>query len=137
MIHRNVLKTATALVAAFGVTLGSGCGSSATDFPQPTILSVNAGVEGQTGVAGQPLAMPISVHVVDQNGSPMQGETISWTIRAGGGSVNRISSVTDIDGNATTIWTLGPTPGPNRLQATTLNALIRFIDATGVAAPAP
>lgn len=122
------------LAVLMAVALAGAACSDTSDVPMPTILSINAGVDGQTGVVNQPVPTPVSVHIVDQFGAAMATSPVTWTVRSGGGHVSQTTTVTNFDGDATTVWTLGPTVGPQSLQATTSNALIRIINVTAVAA---
>lgn len=47
------------------------------------------------------------------NGEPQAGETINWSSTAG--TLGGASSVTDADGKASIVWTLGTTPGTQTL----------------------
>ena len=78
-------------------------------------LLVTAG-DNLTGTVGGTLGTAHEVRVTDSNGNPVAGVTVVWT-PIGGGSVNPTGSVTDADGRATTIRTLGPTPGPQTTTA--------------------
>src|SRR5687768_12299299 len=93
LMRNGMIETAARMAAVLVIGLGSaGCGlfgSDVSDVPVPTILSINAG-DGQTGVVNQPVPTPVSVHIVDQNGNPMQGYAITWTVRSGGGRVDNI-----------------------------------------------
>ena len=81
----------------------------------PTELEIYSG-NGQVGTAGVALAAPVVVQVVDQEGAGLAGQTVSWSVATGEGSVTP-SSVTNADGYASASWTLG-NPGPNTLTAT-------------------
>jgi hypothetical protein len=135
-MRNGVIETAARLAAVVLVGFGSAAcglfGSDVSDVPVPTILTIVAG-DGQTATVNQPVPTPVSVHIVDQYNNAMQGYAITWTVRSGGGRVDNTTTVTNLDGNATTVWTLGPTVGTQSLQATTTNALVRIINVTAVA----
>ncbi len=129
---RRALFTATSilLTAAFAA-----CASDNVNNPTVgTTLTANTGVNAQTGTVGQALALPISVHLTDQNGTAVPGVAISWTV-TGGGSVDSASSTTNSSGDAITYWTLGTAAGIDSLQAATSNGVSLVITAT--AAPGP
>jgi hypothetical protein len=138
-MRNGMIETAACMAAVVVVGfVSAGCGlfgSDVSDVPVPTILTIVAG-DGQTGTVNQPVPTPVSVHMVDQFNNAMQGYAITWTVRSGGGRVDNTTTVTNLEGNATTVWTLGPTVGPQSLQATTTNALVRIINVTAVAANA-
>jgi F420-0:gamma-glutamyl ligase len=81
--------------------------SNTTTGLTATTITANAATNAQTGVVGTALAQPVAVIVADQNGAPLANATVNWAVTAGGGSVASSTSVTDANGNATVVWTLG------------------------------
>src|SRR5918992_2518160 len=81
----------------------------------PTELEIYSG-NGQVGIAGMALDSQVVVQVVDQEGAGLAGQTVSWSVATGEGSVTP-TSVTNAEGLAAATWTLG-NPGPNTLTAT-------------------
>jgi PKD repeat protein len=73
--------------------------------------------DNQTGPAGSVLGQPLVVEVTDAFGNPIPGVSITWTAE-GGGSVSERSNVTDRDGRASVLRTLGPAAGPQATVAT-------------------
>jgi hypothetical protein len=65
------------------------------------------GGSGQTGALGAPLAEPLSIRVVGNDGKPFAGAQVSWSVVTGGGSVTPLTSTTGSDGIAQTVWALG------------------------------
>ncbi len=139
--HRNTFTLCIALVTA----VVAGCQSSdssnmvtpfAPAVPTATNIVANAGSDQQSDTAGRTLPKPVAVHVADQSGTAMPGVMVTWTVTAGGGSVASPTSVTDANGNATAIWTLGPTIGQNMLTATLPSGAAMTFHATGIAASA-
>src|SRR5690348_674914 len=57
------------------------------------------------------------VRVTDSNNRPVQGQTVAFSVTAGGGSVAPSSAATTADGVASARWTLGPAAGPQKLTA--------------------
>jgi hypothetical protein len=94
-----------------------------------TSISVSTG-NGQVGLTSQPLAQPIVVHVLDQNGASLANAVVTWTVLSGGGSVGAATSQTDVNGNASITWTMGPTAGADSLHAAIANAAAVTIAAT-------
>ncbi len=96
---------------------------------QPTTL-VRQSVANQNGTVGQPVAAPPSVKVTDQNGNPVQGVTVTFSVSQGGGTVSdgsgtggTASVATSATGVATlAAWTLGTTAGANAVSATATGA---------------
>jgi hypothetical protein len=74
---------------------------------------------GQSGTIGQPLATPLTVSLTTASGDPLVGDTISWTIMVGSGSLSATSGVTDAAGHASVNWTLGNENGAQSVQAST------------------
>ena len=72
--------------------------------------------DGQTGIVGSTLAVNPTVQVVDTNGAPIEGATVSFSVLSGGGTVAS-SSITDTNGYASTTWTLGSIAGTNTMEA--------------------
>ncbi len=83
------------------------------------------------GAPGFALADTLKVRVEDAGGSPRQGVTVTWQVRAGGGSIAPIADTTDANGVAAAIWTLGGTPGPNELRASSSDESSVTFRATG------
>ena len=97
--------------------------------PVATSITVNSG-NGQVGLVSQPLALPIVVHVSDQSGISLTNAVVDWTVLTGGGSVSAVTSRTDDNGNASVIWTMGPTVGAVSLRAEIVNGAAVTITAT-------
>jgi len=89
-----------------------------------TVVLVPASAEsvagdGQTGIIGVPLTEPIEVRILDAGGGPIRGERVTFAVQEGGGSVFPFNPLTDLDGVASTQWTLGPNPAlPQKVTAT-------------------
>jgi hypothetical protein len=81
----------------------------------PAELVIAAG-DDQDGTAGAVLPQQVVVRVVDEDGIGLGGQTVSWRVATGEGSATP-TSVTNDDGFAGAVWTLG-NPGPNTLTAT-------------------
>ena len=100
--------------------------------PAPQTVEDVSG-HGQEGVAGAVLVQPFVVEVRDQNGSPLAGTTVTFTVTAGGGTLSATTDTTDADGRALTTLTLGRQPGPNTVQATVDGVEPVTFTATGLA----
>jgi hypothetical protein len=94
-----------------------------------TSITVSTG-NGQVGLVGQPLAQPIVVHVLDQNGASLANAVVTWTVTFGGGSLSAPTSQTDANGNASITWTMGPAAGADSLHASIANGVSVTIAAT-------
>jgi Domain of unknown function (DUF1929) len=108
---RNVTVAAGATVEAiFAVT----CAPIVRTAAKLELVSGN----GQNAGAGQKLANPAAVRVLDAANAPLASVTVTWAVTVGGGSVSPISGPTNAQGIATTEWTLGNLAGPQSLTAT-------------------
>jgi hypothetical protein len=114
-------RVAVLLPLALGLLIGglAGC-SGGSDGPPPEPATVALADAGTTlaGTVGADLAAPVRVRVTASDGRAVRGTTVSWTA-ANGGRATPASSVTDADGIATTVWTLGSTAGVQSLVAAT------------------
>ena len=88
-----------------------------SDEPTPNRLDLVSG-DRQTGTVNTRLAEDFVVLVVDSNNHGIAGQTVTFTIRAGGGSLSKTSTTSDDAGKARTRLTLGSAPGTNRVEAT-------------------
>jgi|SRR5690349_2688684 CARDB len=102
---------------------GSTCCFSQIGWALPAIMSKNAG-DGQTAGVGTAVPTPPSVVLRDSGGTPIEGDTVRFTVGSGGGSVTGATQVTDQNGVATVgSWTLGSAAGTNTLIATSNGAV--------------
>ncbi|WP_419858639.1 hypothetical protein [Candidatus Palauibacter irciniicola] len=100
--------------------IAAGCGDADTAAPTetgPASIVVLAGGD-QRGVPARPPAETIAVRVLDADGRPVGGSTVTFQPEPGHGSTDPASTISDAGGEATTTWTLGATPGPQRLAVT-------------------
>jgi hypothetical protein len=108
--------TLTATVAGLPpvtFTANTGAGAPAT------VILISG--DTQTAPAGAALPLPLVVEVRDVLGVPVQGATVSWAT-PDGGSLNPTSGSTGANGQAQTLWTLGPT-APTQAATATVGAL--------------
>jgi len=94
--------------------------------------------DGQTAVAGAPVAVRPAVTVLDSQSTPLAGVTVTFRVVGGAGSVTGGSAITDGSGAAEVGgWTLGSVTGANRLEAAVDGLPAISFEATAVAgAPA-
>ncbi len=103
--------TVRASAAGLSVTFSALAVASVPD----SLLKISG--DGQSATIGVTLPDSIVVRVVDQNGSPMAGQQVVWSVTGGGGSVTPGAVTTDRYGKARAVWTLGSAPGTNEVQA--------------------
>jgi len=91
--------------------------SDTTATPRiPSALAITSGND-QTVLVNAAAASPLVVTVLDQNGSPLSGVTVTWTISSGTGSLSTTSVVSDVNGLASVSFTAGTDPGTVGISA--------------------
>ena len=100
----------------------------------PQSLAKVSGDE-QEGPAGGPLAEPFVVSVLDQNGDPLTGTTVTFGVTAGGGTLSATADTTDENGRAAATLTLGSNPGGNTVEIRVAGLNRTTFTALGVAIP--
>jgi len=101
-------------IAAGLVVLVECARESATAPAAEPVMRIAAG-DGQTGLPGDTLPVPLRVHVVQGGGAPAPGYTITWEISSG--AVVSPSTVTDDSGDAATRIVLGQDTGEVIIRA--------------------
>ncbi|HVM44018.1 MAG TPA: Ig-like domain-containing protein, partial [Gemmatimonadales bacterium] len=96
-----------------------------------TLALVSGG--GQTGGVDTLLSQPITVQV-DSAGVGISGYLVDFAVATGGGSVSTTGVLTNAAGQASTNWTLGPTPGTQSLSVTAPGATPLTVTATATGA---
>lgn len=98
--------------------------------------------DNQQSTAGLELTDPFVVEVRDQNGDPLQGIQVTFTITAGNGKLGGKYTVenvtTDSNGRAKTTLTLGTHPGTNTVKASVAGIVEDYettFNAIGVGTP--
>jgi uncharacterized protein (TIGR03437 family) len=124
----------------FGPRLGSGTFIATIGFTQtsifpipfivttgaPSTVQVTQG-NNQIGNAGQKLPLALLVHVTDSGGNTIVGAPVAWQVlTAGAVTLSNVVSITDHNGNASAVATLGAIGGVAQVQATAGNASATF-----------
>ncbi len=91
--------------------------SATTETPISLSLATENSGDGQSGVIGQALPLPLRVQAL-RGGVGVPDLTITWSVGAGDASLSQATSVTDASGIATTSVTLGNTAGGVLVTAT-------------------
>jgi hypothetical protein len=134
MKHCSVAPGSGALVI-FAMLLAA-CGGGSTTPPAPTAstLDIVAG-NGQSGVPGSKLPLPLTVRVRSASGTKLSGVTVSFAVTGGSGTVSPSSAVSDTAGLASTFLTLGGTAGTVTVTASVqgTNATAQFVETAGSA----
>ena len=128
------IRAGSALVGVASMIMLGACGDKVELVNVGPIVGTIAAASGdlQTGVVGQPLANPVVVSVVDQNGVALSGVVVSWEVLGQSGSVSSPTSTTDVNGQASVIWTLGTEAGTDSLRASLANGSSVIFTATAV-----
>ena len=84
---------------------------------RPTTLNIVSGND-QSGEVGKPLAQPFVVGMLDQDGKPLQGTAVTFTVTAGKRTALGAHGIhTDVYGQARTTLTLGSGAGRHSVTA--------------------
>jgi adhesin/invasin len=103
----------------------------------PTQISVSTG-NNQSATVNTAVTVPPAVLVTDQFGNPVPGETVTFTVTSGGGSVTGGTAITDAAGIATVgSWTLGTTAGTDNNTLEAAHATAGNVNFTASAAAGP
>lgn len=96
------------------------CGSSEPSGPSTSTPSAIARVSGngQVGLVGQPLSLPLVVKVTGASNTPIKGVSVMFAVVSGAGSVSPSTTTTDSLGQAKTTVTLGSVAGSDTITAT-------------------
>ena len=84
--------------------------------------------DNQHGVSFAPLSQPFVIEVRDENGSALEGISITFTVTAGDGTLSTTRTTTDTNGRAQSILTLGPNIGTQTVSvsAARIEHLVTF-----------
>lgn len=103
------------------LVLLAACGGDGGTGPQGLVLArATSSGDGQTGAPGSVLS-PFRIQLTN-DGVPVEGTIINWTVTSGGGTLDVPTSITDANGLASATLTLGQTTGQNRVNATATGA---------------
>lgn len=105
--------------AALAIVALAGCSDIPTDPPS---IGLDL-VQGAPSKAPPDAALrdTLKVRAIDDDGRPLSGETVTWSVMLGGGSVVPVRDTTDADGLAMAVWTVGARSGSNEVAARLLS----------------
>ncbi len=104
------MRMAVAVALVFAVFVAMGAAATLTT------LALFTG-NNQSGTVGQALANPLTVRVTDANYDPVPGVLVTFSVTAGGGTLSVFQALTDVQGQASTVLTLGPSAARNTVTA--------------------
>ena len=114
--------------AAITAAAGAASGSVNLSVTQLASMLEKVSGDGQLGPAGEPLPEPLVVHALDRLGNPAIGVPVAFQIIEGGGSPTPAQTETDVQGRASTTWTLGALAG----EAQAIRGFLSFSVGQGV-----
>ena len=84
--------------------------------------------DNQSGVPGAVIANPLVIEVRDENGSALEGISVTFAVTAGGGTLNITRATTDKNGAAQSTLTLAPNLGTNvvSVSAAGIEGMVTF-----------
>jgi len=132
LIRVGIATFLTAGIAACGSDSTSPSTGPSNTTANGTTITVDSAVDAQIAVAGA--TIQVFVRVRSASGAPIPGDTVSWNVATGGGTVPNKTSVTDVNGIGAIAWTLGAVAGANSLGAN-INGAAVPINATGIVGP--
>ena len=97
--------------ATITATAGAASGSVNLSVTQLATMLEKVSGDGQLGPAGEPLPGSLVVYAHDRLGNPAIGVPVEFQIIEGGGSPTPAQTQTDVQGRASTTWTLGALAG--------------------------
>jgi hypothetical protein len=115
-VERSMMSRLIGVGLFFLAATVSACGGDNIVTPMLAHMTIVSG-DGQHGTPGQALSTPLTVAVATADGAPVVGETVSWTMLNGSGTLSATSVVTDAAGRASVNWTLGTESGTQSVEA--------------------
>ncbi len=105
------------------------------DIHVPRLALVKISGDEQQGPAGSKLVDPFVVEVRDLYDNPLPDASVTFVVTSGGGTLSEENIVTDSNGRASTILTLGSLPGNNAVAVTLADGNPETFTAEGLVTP--
>jgi hypothetical protein len=116
-VKHSIMSRLIGASLVFLAATASACGGDNIVTPaSPPQLAISSG-DKQFGTPGQALPTPLTVALTTVDGAPLVGDTVSWTVVVGSGSLSTTSVVTDAAGRASVNWTVGNEIGTQSVVA--------------------
>ncbi len=130
----TALANGTTQLTASSGSVNASIPVTVQQFPvAPVIVAGDA----QAAPVGTQLAQPVTVRVTDRLGNAMAGQSVSFVVQSGGGSVSAAFVNSAADGTASTLWTLGNTTALQQRLSIVAGGLspVTLVTATALAGP--
>ena len=124
----GLLTAVTNGTAAITAEAGAASESVNLSVTQLATMLEKVSGDGQLGPAGELLAEPLVVRAHDRLGNPAIGVPVEFQVIEGGGSPTPAQTQTDVQGRASTAWTLGALAG----EAQAIRIFLSFSVGQGV-----
>jgi alpha-tubulin suppressor-like RCC1 family protein len=114
----SIPSNSSALLLAGAIALVAACSDNPNENrPVPAEIRLISAAE-VSGTPGWPVADSVVVEVLDASGNPLSGAVVNWAVdeNNGGGSIGRSSELSDANGRAAAVWTLGSAEGVQTLM---------------------
>lgn len=121
--------TSAALCATVVLAAACGAGVAPSAPVGPAAALTIASGDAQEGEVAVELAAPVVIRVVDMEGRPVTGQSVTFRVTAGGGSVFAGAGVSGADGLVQERWTLGTGAGGDH------EVVARAVSSSGQALP--
>lgn len=121
----DVSRARRALVASLALIAAACTKDSPTAVQAGNSLRI-AGSYMKAGIVGQQVGGPMVVEIRNANGNAVAGQAVAFSVRGNGGTVNA-TSITDENGRAWALWTLGTVAGVDTLVATSGGQSVTFV----------
>jgi hypothetical protein len=92
----------------------TGCIFTSQDIPA---FLANTSGSNQEVAPNSQAAKPLVVTVRDQDNNPMENVSVQWVIKSGSGTLSTTESTTNSDGQASVMYTAGPSTGNTSILA--------------------
>ena len=129
MHGRKPLQTGPVAALLVTVALIGGCREATTSPSDPNSAAFASAMQqvagnAQSGPIGSALSQLLTVKVVDAGGLPVQGASVSFVVRTGGGAIVPPTGTSNASGLVTATWTLGGTIGQQTAVAILANSFV-------------
>src|ERR1035437_1506034 len=129
MHGRKLFSTGPVATILTVVALIGGCREASTGPSEPNNSDLASSMQlvsgnAQVGQIGSALSQLLTVKVMDAGGLPVQGASVTFAARTGGGAIVPPSGTSNAAGLVTATWTLGTTLGAQTAVAKLTNSFV-------------